>query len=365
MTTYRGWLCFLLFTAVAWGQAAKPAAPPAPPRAATAPSVTTAAGAGAVSVGPATAVITIPGLCDKPAEDKSKTATCKTVVTRAEFEQLVAAVAPTIAPPARKQLATQYGMALVMVHKAHELGLDQGPKYQELMRVARIGVLTKELSAKLQEQAQKISDKEIETYYHNNEASFQEVDLQRIFIPRSKQTVESKDKPSDEAAAKDAAKKEQQESEDAMKKLAEELRGRAAAGEDFAKLQDEAIAASGFKGKPPTRLGKVRRTSLPPDQGEVFNLKVGETSQLISTPNGYLVYKVGDKDTLPLDHVREEISTTMQSQRMQDAMQAIQQSATPQLNPKYFADATADSPHGHAPPEAPQPAVKAPESGPK
>ena len=84
MTTYRGWLCFLLFTAVAWGQAAKPAAPPAPPRAATAPSVTTAAGAGAVSVGPATAVITIPGLCDKPAEDKSKTATCKTVVTRAE-----------------------------------------------------------------------------------------------------------------------------------------------------------------------------------------------------------------------------------------------------------------------------------------
>ena len=364
MTIYRGWLCFLLFTAVAWGQAAKPAAPPAPPRAATAPSVTTAAGAAAVSVGPATAVITIPGLCDKPAEDKSKTATCKTVVTRAEFEQLVAAVAPTIAPPARKQLATQYGMALVMVHKAHELGLDQGPKYQELMRVARIGVLTKELTAKLQEQAEKISDKEIETYYHNNEASFQEVDLQRIFIPRSKQTVESKDKPSDDAAAKDAAKKEQQESEDAMKKLAEALRGRAAAGEDFAKLQDEAIAASGFKGKPPTRLGKVRRTSLPPDQGEVFNLKGGETSQLTSTPNGYLVYKVGDKDTLPLDHVREEISTTMQSQRMQDAMQTIQQSATPELNPKYFEDATANSPHGHAT-DAAKPATKAPESGPK
>ena len=318
-------------------------------------------------MGPATAVITIPGLCDKPPVDKSKAATCKTVVTRAEFEQLVAAVAPTIAPPARKQLATQYGMALVMVHKAHEMGLDQGPKYQELMRVARIGVLTKELSQKLQEQAGKISDKEIETYYHNNEASFQEVDLQRIFIPRSKQTSESKDKPADDSAAKEAAKeaaqKEQQESEDAMKKLAETLRGRAAAGEDFAKLQDESIAASGFKGKPPTRLGKVRRTSLPPEQGEVFNLKVGETSQLISTPNGYLVYKVGDKDTLPMDHVREEILTTLQSQRMQDSMQAIQQSATPELNPKYFADA-GDAPRGH-PTDTPQPVMKAPESGPK
>ena len=67
---------------------------------------------------------------------------------------------PTIAPAARKQLATQYGMALVMVHKAHEMGLDKGPKFEELMRVARIGVLTKELNQQLQEEAGKISDKD-------------------------------------------------------------------------------------------------------------------------------------------------------------------------------------------------------------
>ena len=349
----------------AWAQAAKPAARPVPPTAATASTAEASNTAGAAAIAPGTAVITIPGLCDKPPADKA--ADCKTVVTRAEFEQLLSAVAPTIAPPARKQLATQYGMALVMVHKAHEMGLDQGPKFQELMRVARIGVLTKELSQSLQEQAAKISDKEIETYYHNNEASYQEVDLQRIFIPRSKQAAESsKDKPADDAAAKDAAKKEQQDSEDAMKKLAEALRVRAAAGEDFAKLQDESIAASGFKGKPPTKLGKVRRTSLPPEQGEIFNLKAGETSQLITAPNGYLVYKVGEKDTLPLDHVREEIFTALQSQHMQNAMQTIQQSATPELNPKYFADATADAPHGHPPgSEAGQPAAKAPEPGPK
>jgi MFS family permease len=129
-------------------------------------------------------------------------------------------------------------------------------------------------------------------------------------------------------------------------------------------LQDEAIAASEMKGKPPTKLGKIRRTSLPPDQAAVFNLKPGETSQLISTPNGYLVYKVGEKDTLPLDHVRAEIVSTLQSQRMQDSVQAIQKSATPELNPKYFSDAAADAPRGRAPEAAP-PATKAPESGPK
>ena len=31
------------------------------------------------------------------------------------------------------------------------MGLDQGPKFQELMRVARIGVLTKELNQNLQD----------------------------------------------------------------------------------------------------------------------------------------------------------------------------------------------------------------------
>jgi parvulin-like peptidyl-prolyl isomerase len=150
-----------------------------------------------------------------------------------------------------------------------------------------------------------------------------------------------------------------------MKKLAEMLRGRAAAGEDFEKLQAESIAASGFKGKPPTKLGKVRRSSLPADQAEIFNLKAGETSQVITIPNGYLVYKLGEKDTLPLDKVREEIVSTLSSQRMQDAMQTIQQSATPQLNPGYFAEA-ADGPQGHAPVgEAAKPAAKPAEPGPK
>ena len=359
MRTHWGCVCLLFLVTLAWGQAVKPAARPAPPKGAATSATPAAKIAAAGTVAPGTPVITIAGLCDKPAA--SKAADCRTVVTRAEFEQLVDTVAPTIAPPARKQLATQYGMALVMVHKAHEMGLDQGPKFQELMKVARIGVLTKELSQGLQDEASHVSDQEIEAYYHNNDTAFQEIELQRIFVPHSKQVAEGKEKPAD-----DAAKKQQQESEDAMKKLADALRARAAAGEDFDKLQDEAIAAAEMKGKPPTKLGKVRRTSLPPDQAAIFNLKPGETSQLISTPNGYLVYKVGEKDTLPLDKVQAEISSTLRSQRMQDALQKIQQSATPELNENYFAEGPATAPQaGPSVDEGAKPVAKAPESGPK
>src|SRR5882724_2961007 len=217
LMSYRGWIYPLVLTTLAWGQAEKPSSPPAPPKAPTASHTAATKAPDGVPVPRDAAVITIPSLCDKPPLDKSKPADCKTVVTRAEFEQLIDAVAPTIAPAARKQLATQYGVALVMVHKAHQMGLDKGPKFEELMRIARIGVLTKELSQSVQEQAEHVSDQDVESYYHKNEPAFEEVDLQRIFVPRSKQiadnqtpanqTAGNKEKP-----ASDDAKKATQES---------------------------------------------------------------------------------------------------------------------------------------------------------
>jgi len=360
LTCHRRWISLLFVTTPLWGQATTSPAKPASPNAAVAPHPAAARAPEATTVPGNAAVITIPGICDKPSSAKpdpaqSKAADCKTVVTRAEFERLIEAVAPTIAPPARKQLATQYGTALVMVHKAHQMGLDKGPKFEELMRVARVGVLTKQLSQQLQDDASHISDQDVESYYHKNQAAFQEADLQRIFVPRSKQIGENIGENKQKATG-DEARKAEQESEEAMKKEAAALRARAAAGEDFDKLQDEAAAAAEFKGKPPTRLGKVRRSSLPPAHAEVMDLKPGETSQLITTPNGYLIYRTGEKDTLPLDKVHDEIVSTLRSQRIQDAMQTIQKSATPELNEKYFADAAA----GQDPSSA-----KSPEPGPK
>ena len=50
---------------------------------------------------------------------------------------------------------------------------------------------------------------------------------------------------------------------------------------------------------------------------------------------------------------------------MQDSLQSIQQSATPELNEKYFADAPAAAPEWACAGPAAKPAMKAPESGPK
>jgi hypothetical protein len=342
---HRGLVCLLL-GALAWGQAAtpksaappqkpaaQPAAPPSAPQEAKAPE--------AAKVPPDAPVITIDGLCDNPPADQTKASDCKTVVTRAEFEKLVDAIAPTMAPPARRQLAGRYANALVMAHKAHEMGLDQGPKFEEQLKLVRLQVMAQSLNQALQEKASQVPDKDIEDYYQKNTVAYEEATMQRLFIPKSKQLETPKEKLSEAET-----QKRQQQAEAAMKTEADALRARAAKGEDFAKLQEEAFQFAGMKSKPPSSsMGKTRRTSLPPGHASVMDLKPGEVSQVIADQSGSFVYKIGEKDTLPLDKVREEIHGTLRAQRMQDSMQSLQQAATPTLNEDYFM-----VPPGPAPP---------------
>jgi parvulin-like peptidyl-prolyl isomerase len=69
-----------------------------------------------------------------------------------------------------------------------------------------------------------------------------------------------------------------------------------------------------------------------------MDLKTGEVSQVFADQSGYFIYKVGAKDTEPLDKVKEEIRSSLRTQRMQEQMQALQQSATPVLDNSYFGE---------------------------
>src|SRR6202171_4677126 len=183
-------LVCLLLAGLAYGQAAQPATPPAAASPAGAKAEQSASApaekAPEIKVGPDDTVITLKGFC---ADATQQGDSCKTVITRAQFEKLAETLQPGMSPAIRRQLATAYSRMLRMSTAAEKRGLDKTPKFEEKMNFARMQVLSGELSSALQEDAGKVTDGDIEDYYKKNEASYEQATFARIFVPRAKQIV--------------------------------------------------------------------------------------------------------------------------------------------------------------------------------
>jgi len=347
----KSWLMCVLLGTLAWGQAAPSAASPQPAQtpAANGPKAESAPDTSASVPGNA-AVITIDGVCTpqpksstakgtaaKPAtkaESEKTPADCKTVITKAEFEKLVSAVAPNPTPQQKKQLASVLPRFIAMSNEARKQGMDKTEQYKEMLKFVQMQVLTTQLQRKLQDQAANISDADIEKYYKENPQAYEQYNIDRIFVPRSKQ-VEAEAKEDEDDKLTDEQKKAKEEAEkakadaneQAMTKLATDLRARAAAGEDITKLQKEAFDAAGMKIESPTvNLPSVRRTGLPQAHVAVFDLKPGEVSQVISDTGGHYIYRMNSKTALPLDQAKNEIHGKLQNDRMRERMEKLNNS---------------------------------------
>jgi len=349
-------MCVLLGT-LAWGQAgagAPAASQPAQtpdPSAAVPPTATviTIKGEGACSS--QANVAAAKGTAAKPesaakAPTSPSPADCKTVITKAEFEKLAGHLIPNVTPQVKKQLGASLPQWIAISNEAKRKGLDKTPQFEDRLKVLKMQLLIKELQQKIQEDAGKIPPEEIEKYYKEHADTYEQFNLDRLFIPRSKQgEVEAKledekdNKLSEEAqkARQAEEKAKSEEGEQAMNKLAESLRARAAAGEDFMKLQKEAFDAAGMKMQSPTvNLPTVRRTALPPAHAAAFDLKAGEVSQVINDAGGHYIYKVNSKSEIPLDQATNEIKSKLQNDRMRQKMDELTNSFKVETNEAYF-----------------------------
>jgi hypothetical protein len=359
------YLVCLLLAGLAYGQAAPPATPPAAGAKAEQSASATPNQAPEVKVGPDDTVITIKGFC---ADATQQGDACKTGIPRAQFEKLANALQPGMSPAIRRQLATSYARMLRMSAVAEKRGLDKDPRFNEMMGYARMQILSQQLGGALQEDAGKITDGDLEDYYKKNEANYEQATFARIFVPRTKQIVTpaATSKAGAKPGVKDSAKTtppappteaQKKAAEEAMKKVAADLRARAAKGEDPDKLQKEAFVAAGLPNNATnTKLEKARRTTLPANHQAVMDLKPGEVSDLISDPNSaYYIYKMVSKETLTLEAMKTEIRNQISSQRYRDSMQGFQGNFD--LNEAYFGPTRSPAmpplPRGAKPPAQP------------
>ncbi|MCU1301881.1 MAG: hypothetical protein JWQ87_2165 [Candidatus Sulfotelmatobacter sp.] len=385
----KSWLLCVLLGTLAWGQA-KPETAPAQATPAQAPGAAAKAPEPAAEVPETAIVLTIKGVCpaapktaaasktgaSKAAAPAKKPADCKTEVTRAQFEKIAGGLSPNVTPQLKRQLEQALPRFMAMSEAAKEKGLDKSPRFVETMKIARMQILTTELQRTVQEEADKVPATEVAAYYKKNPEAYEQFSLDRLFLPRYKQAVPDEkeegkepEKLTDEQQkAKEAADKAKQEQgEQEMNKLADTLRARAAAGEDFVKLQKEAFEAAGTKVDNPTvNLPKVRRTGLPPAHVAVFELKAGEVSQVISDNGGHYVYKVVSKETLPLDQVKDEIHNKLKGERMKEMMDKYTNSFQAVPNEAYFGPAAPAGPAGmhQGPPHMPHSRMAQPQSAP-
>jgi parvulin-like peptidyl-prolyl cis-trans isomerase-like protein len=298
----------------------------------------------ASSVAPTAAVITIHGFC--PAAQatgaKDSRADCKTVVTRAEFEKLADSLQPNMPPQLRQQLANRYPQIVYMAAEARKQGLENDPHYLALLKFTKMELLGMELQRSLEEQAGRVSNAEVQNYYKKNPQDFEQASIERIYIPKIRQTDTPKP-----GSTPEEVQKSREDSIAAMAKVADDLHARAAAGENFDKLQKEAYDAAGMKATVPPTLGpKVHRNNLPTTQSSVFDMKPGELSQVINDPQGFFIYRMQSKTTPSFADVKDEIRNTLRDERLKAAQSKMQGSVSADLNKDYFGESEQAAPAG-------------------
>ena len=321
----------VLIAAMAWAQIqmkTSPAPPEAHANAAGAAKTETGAQEETTTTAPDAAVITIKGLCPEHTPHSAAPANtgCETVITRAEFEKLADVLHMGKGTQIWRQLGSSYPQILVMAHEAERRGMDKQPRFQERLRFARLEILSQELIRQLREEAAQVPEKDVADYYQKNSKEFEQVSLERIVIPNRPQ----RDLPAGGQSA--------EKPEDAMTKEAELLRARAAQGEDFAGLQKEAYDFAGVSGNSEAKpkLEKMRRRGLPPAHAAVFDLKVGEVSEVTSDGTAHYIYKLDAREIAPLESVKVEITSLLRQRRAESDVQAIQQPFTTDIDQKYF-----------------------------
>jgi len=275
----------------------------------------------ATAVPPAEPVITITGVCSAPAADP---ASCKIVITREQFDRMVSALnskQQSVPQSVLRNLAQHYVELLAYTQAAEKAGLQNDPKFVEIMRVLRMRTLADAYARTLEDKYRNPPEQDLQAYYSQHSRKYEELTLSRIFVPTHNQSSSNGEDWSKRAA-----------------QVLADIRDRAAKGEDLDKLQKEAYTTLGVTVAPlGTFMGKRRSGMMPPElEQELFALPAGGVSKVEHEAAGFVIYRVDSKDTLPFAQVKDEIAKEVFREKFDRDVKAIMGSVHADLNGQYF-----------------------------
>lgn len=284
-------------------------------------------------------VVTVHGVCPAGQTGRTqKSDSCTLVLTRAQFEALVSSLNvtnQTYAPPALRGFATNYATILALAEAGEKAGVDKDPRFQDLMKIARTRALADSYRRLLQEKYANPPAEEIEAYYKQNVSKFEQMKIERIHIPKVNPIRPQDRRPEFEKKAK---------------QLAGEIRERAARGEDITSLQVEVYNTLGLKTQPPqTEMSINPKPTFPANvEQEINALKSGEVTKVEFEPSGFNIYKMRNRNTIPLEQAKTEIVREISQKNIDEGLKAATNGVHSELNEQYFSPR-----HAAVPPRIP------------
>lgn len=294
----------------------RPASPAAtPPQ----PVVSTA------EVPPDAVVITIHGVCPPGKNDAAENSdSCTTTITRQQFEAMLEVMNVTnqnYPPAALRSIAESYVQLMMLAEAGQKAGLDHDPRFAEMMEIARVRTMAQMYRHSLDEKFNTPSQEEIETYYKENIGNYEQLKVDRVFIP-----LADPKKPQERPVFEKKARQK-----------IEELRERAAKGEDMQALEEEAYKSLGLASPPKVDQGAKRKNNYPPAlEKDIFTLKPAEVTKVETDLSGFSFYKVRSREPIPLEYVKAEITRSLYQKNMEAAMKTANSHVHSELNDQFF-----------------------------
>lgn len=270
-----------------------------------------------------TPVVTLAGTCEGPQKNAAAGA-CNTVITRGEIESMISVLGADASPAGRREFAVNYAKLAAAYGAAQQRHLEKDPgvarELQMYENLVRMQVLANALQRQIRAKASSIVAADVERFYEEHKSDFEQGTIKRLNIPKS--LIAQSGSSSDIAL---------------LKAKAEELRARAAAGEDFDKLQQDAYKDLGARtAMPPTKFTNVRRSRLLPADSQVFDLAPGSVTPVLDSSNEFSILGLESKRLMPVEEVRLEISAILQRERTEQELHDAMQSINAQFNLSYL-----------------------------
>ncbi|HTC34791.1 MAG TPA: peptidylprolyl isomerase [Bryobacteraceae bacterium] len=287
---------------------------PAPPKPATGTPGTAA---------PFTPAVTAPAPQSNVAPDAVVLTIGERKITRAEFDRLLAAVAPNAATPAeKKKIAERFGELETFAAEARKRKLDDDPEIKEIISIQVDNVLAGTLNKKVSDETQ-LTDLDIRAYYNSHKDEFEEAQGSHILIRFKGSRVPLKPNEKDLTEPEALAK-------------AQEIRAKIVAGGDFAALakaeSDDTGSASQGGDLKTFKHGQM----VKPFDEAAFALPVGQVSEPVRTDFGYHIIKITSRTSKTFEEAKPEIEKKIKPTLTKLAMDKIKAQTTVTLNEDFF-----------------------------